>query len=205
MKVAPRVTLVIIAYGQPDLLEALLDSIVDHTPEAHEILVVDNASPDDTYERASRHRSQPRLIKAHRNLGYGGGANLGVRASDSDIVIIMNSDLEVTEGWLSPLLRPIETNSAVITAPLYLDETGRPSFLYNLYGHVRTTVAGTGTLTPGPRTIQLLFDYDGGFGKGATITLAVDDAVVAQGRIERSVPVAFSMGGETFDLSLIHI
>ena len=37
MKVAPRVTLVVIAYGQPDLLEALLDSIADHTPEAHEI------------------------------------------------------------------------------------------------------------------------------------------------------------------------
>ncbi|MEC9270220.1 MAG: glycosyltransferase family 2 protein [Actinomycetota bacterium] len=125
MKVAPRVTLVVIAYGQPDLLEALLDSIADHTPEAHEILVVDNASPDDTYERAARHRTQPRLIKANRNLGYGGGANLGVRASNSDVVIIMNSDLEVTEGWLSPLLRPIETNSAVIAAPLYVDETDK--------------------------------------------------------------------------------
>ena len=39
MKVVPRVTLVVIAYGQPELLEALLDSIADHTPEAHEILV----------------------------------------------------------------------------------------------------------------------------------------------------------------------
>ena len=85
---------------------------------------------------------------------------------------------------------------------LYLDEIGRPSFHYNLYGHLRTTVAGTGTLTPGLRTIRLLFDYDGGFGKGATITLAVDEAVVAQGRIERSVPVAFSMGGETFDVGV---
>ena len=85
---------------------------------------------------------------------------------------------------------------------LYLDETGLPSFHYNLYGHVRTTVAGTDTLTLGLRTIRLLFDYDGGFGKGATITLAVDDAVVAQGRIERSVPVAFSMGGETFDVGV---
>ena len=125
MKVVPRVTLVVSAYGQPDLLEALLDSIADHTPEAHEILVVDNASPDDTYERAARHRTQPRLIKANRNLGYGGGANLGVRASNSDVVIIMNSDLEVTEGWLSPLLRPIETNSAVIAAPLYVDDTDK--------------------------------------------------------------------------------
>ena len=124
MNTAPSVTLIVVAYGRPDLLEALLDSITEHTPEAHEILVVDNASPDDTYERASRHKSRPRLIKAGKNLGYGGGANLGIRASKSDIVIIMNSDLEVTEGWLSPLLRPIETNSAVIAAPLYVDENG---------------------------------------------------------------------------------
>ena len=124
MSCAPQATLVIVAYGQPDLVEALLDSIVDNTPEAHEVLVVDNASPDDTYERVQRHRSQPRVVRSGRNLGYGGGANLGVRASNSEIVVIMNSDLEVTKDWLSPLLGPIETNSAVIAAPLYVNESG---------------------------------------------------------------------------------
>ena len=117
MNTAPNVTLVVVAYGRADLLEALLDSITDHTPEAHEILVVDNASPDDTYGRASRHKSRPRLIKAGKNLGYGGGANLGIRASKSDIVIIMNSDLEVTEGWLRPLLRPIAVSYTHLTLP----------------------------------------------------------------------------------------
>ena len=63
-------------------------------------------------------------------------------------------------------------------------------------------MAGPESLAPGARTVRLLFDYDGGFGKGATITIAVDDSVVAQGRIERSVPVAFSMGGETFDVGV---
>lgn len=124
MSCAPRATLVIVAYGQPDLVEALLDSIVDNTPEAHEILVVDNASPDDTYERVQRHRSQPRLLRSDRNLGYGGGANLGVRASNSEIVVIMNSDLKVTKDWLSPLLGPIKTKSAVIAAPVYVNENG---------------------------------------------------------------------------------
>jgi arylsulfatase len=85
---------------------------------------------------------------------------------------------------------------------LYLDEAGQPSFHYNLYGHQRTTVAGPESLTPGARTVRLLFDYDGGFGNGATITLGVDGVVVADGRIERSVPVVFSMGGETFDVGV---
>jgi len=85
---------------------------------------------------------------------------------------------------------------------LYLDEAGQPSFHYNLYGHQRTTVAGPESLAPGGRTVRLLFDYDGGFGKGATITLGVDGVVVADGRIERSVPIMFSMGGETFDVGV---
>jgi arylsulfatase len=45
-----------------------------------------------------------------------------------------------------------------------------------------------------------LFDHDGGFGAGGTATLAVDGVVVRSGRLERSVPVGFSMGGETFDV-----
>ena len=85
---------------------------------------------------------------------------------------------------------------------LYLDEAGQPSFHYNLYGHQRTTVAGPESLAPGARTVRLLFDYDGGFGNGATITLGVDGVVVADGRIERSVPIMFSMGGETFDVGV---
>ena len=85
---------------------------------------------------------------------------------------------------------------------LYFNEAGQPSFHYNLYGHQRTTVAGPESLAPGARTIRLLFDYDGGFGNGATITLGVDGVVVADGRIERSVPVMFSMGGETFDVGV---
>ena len=85
---------------------------------------------------------------------------------------------------------------------LYLDESGQPSFHYNLYGHQRTTVAGPESLVPGARTVRLLFDYDGGFGKGATITLGVDGSVVADGRIEDSVPIMFSMGGETFDVGV---
>ena len=85
---------------------------------------------------------------------------------------------------------------------LYLDEAGQPSFHYNLYGHQRTTVAGPESLAPGARTVRLLFDYDGGVGNGATITLGVDGVVVADGRIERSVPVVFSAGGETFDVGV---
>ena len=82
---------------------------------------------------------------------------------------------------------------------IYLDG-GVPTWHYNLYGHERTTVAGDLALPPGRHEVRLLFDYDGGFGSGGTATLAVDGVVVDSGRLERSVPVGFSMGGETFDV-----
>ena len=77
----PRATLIIVAYGRLDLVATLLDSIAEHTPEPHEIVVVDNASPDSSAAVLRKHPSQPRVIEAPRNLGYGGGVNLGVRAA----------------------------------------------------------------------------------------------------------------------------
>lgn len=118
----PVATLIIVAYGRSDLVEALLDSISKHTPEAHEVIVVDNASPDDTAEQVRKHPSGPRLISAPHNLGYGGGVNLGVRNSSSESIVIMNSDLRVTQNWLTPLLEEINSNRAAIAAPLYIDE-----------------------------------------------------------------------------------
>ena len=46
------------------------------------------------------------------------------------------------------------------------------------------------------------FAYDGGLGQGGDVVLLVDDAVVATGRIERTVPIVYSMSGETFDVGI---
>ena len=84
---------------------------------------------------------------------------------------------------------------------IYLDE-GRPTWHYNLYGHERTTVAADEALVPGRREVTVLFDSDGGFGAGGMATLAVDGRVVGQTRLERTVPVVFAMGGESFDVGV---
>ena len=81
---------------------------------------------------------------------------------------------------------------------LYLDE-GAPVFLYNCYGRDLTFARGA-PLTPGPHTVTVDFAYDGGLGGGGTALLSVDDSPVDSARIERTVPVVFSMSGETFDV-----
>ncbi len=85
---------------------------------------------------------------------------------------------------------------------LYLTEDGRPTYLYNWYGHEHTFVAGADPLTPGRHTVRVAFAYDGGFGAGGAVTLTVDDEPVGEGRIDRTVPIVFSMSGETFDVGV---
>jgi arylsulfatase len=84
---------------------------------------------------------------------------------------------------------------------LYLDG-GRPTYLYNLYGHELTTIAVPDPLAPGAHAIEVTFDSDGGFGAGGEAVLSVDGVAVARARIERTVPLVFSMSGETFDVGV---
>ena len=114
-------SIVIVAYGKKMLLDRLLRSIEKFTPEKHEVIVIDNASPDDTSEWVSSQFQEVRLIKSPVNLGYGRGANLGVQYSRGKQVVIMNSDIIVTENWLSPLLDALRNTSVVIASPVYLD------------------------------------------------------------------------------------
>jgi arylsulfatase len=85
---------------------------------------------------------------------------------------------------------------------LYLDRTGVPTYLYNCFGHDLTTIRHDRALTPGRHEIEMRYDHDGGFGAGGMTTLAVDGVVVDEARIERTVPIKFSMSGETFDVGI---
>lgn len=83
---------------------------------------------------------------------------------------------------------------------LYLDQ-GSPVFLYNAFGRDLYEARGK-ALDPGVHRLVVEFDYDGGLGAGGTAYLSVDDRVVSSARIERTIPVVFSMSGETFDVGL---
>jgi arylsulfatase len=76
---------------------------------------------------------------------------------------------------------------------LYLDK-GKPVFHYNFVDVAHYEVAGPGPVTAGKHVIRMDFAYDGGgVGKGGTATLLVDNAEVAKGRIERTVPIRISL------------
>ncbi|MBA4011453.1 MAG: arylsulfatase [Phenylobacterium sp.] len=77
---------------------------------------------------------------------------------------------------------------------LYLRD-GKPVFVYNFLGVERPTFAADKPLPKGKATIVVDFAYDGGgMGKGGTITVSANGAKVAGGRLERTVPIQFSIG-----------
>ena len=82
---------------------------------------------------------------------------------------------------------------------LWLDD-GRPAFTYNCFGHDITTIAAPAALSSGSHSLVVEFAYDGGFGAGGELVLSVDGEVLAGARLERTVPIVFSMSGETFDV-----
>ncbi|GEM_PF-492419 len=120
----PVASLVIVAYGGTELVDRLLRSIAAHTPQAHEVVVVDNDSPDGLADDIEESHPGARVVRAGDNLGYGGGANLGVANSSARRVVLLNSDVAVTSGWLEPLLRALDEPSVAIAAPRTVDDGG---------------------------------------------------------------------------------
>ena len=85
---------------------------------------------------------------------------------------------------------------------LYVDTSGAPVFHYNWMGHDHFVATSRAPLSAGDHLIIAEFVYDGGFGAGGDMVLSVDGDAVAHARIERTVPVVYSMSGETFDVGM---
>ncbi|GAA3408562.1 glycosyltransferase family 2 protein [Paenibacillus hodogayensis] len=104
-------SIVIPTYNQHKYLADCIDSIGRHTPEPHEIIVVDNGSTDGTaaYLRSLR-RSNVRYKICDRNLGFAGGVNQGLMMARGATVLFLNNDTVVTESWLGNLLACLNGN-----------------------------------------------------------------------------------------------
>jgi GT2 family glycosyltransferase len=85
-----------------DVTRRCIESLQTHTPEPHELVLVDNGSTDGTLEYL-RSLSGAVVIENGRNLGFGAGCNLGIAASVGERILLLNNDVVVTDGWLATL------------------------------------------------------------------------------------------------------
>ena len=125
-----RVAVVILNYNGASMLERFLPSVVEFSPEA-DVVVADNASTDASLEYLKTNFSSLRVIELDRNYGFADGYNKALAQIDAEYYILLNSDVEVTDGWIAPLLSYMDKNSAVAACqPKLLDYKNKSSFEY---------------------------------------------------------------------------
>ncbi|MGC2661178.1 MAG: glycosyltransferase, partial [Bryobacteraceae bacterium] len=102
------VTVVIPNWNGRDLLEKFLPSVVGafQGSSDNEIIVVDNASTDESVEFLRAFYPEVRILAQKTNLGFGNGSNAGFRAAKNRIVVLLNNDMRVQTDFLAPLLEP---------------------------------------------------------------------------------------------------
>lgn len=125
-----KIAIVILNWNGKELLKKFLPEVIKHSNRA-DIYVVDNASTDGSINFIEENYPKINTIKNTANYGYAEGYNLALRQVDADILCLLNSDVEVSENWLAPILNEFETNeNTAIIQPKILDYNQRDSFEY---------------------------------------------------------------------------
>jgi len=127
-----KASVVILNWNGKELLSQFLPSILEYTDLRNvEIVVADNNSTDNSVEFIKENCPQIRLIVFAENYGYAKGYNEALKLIDSEYIVLLNSDVEVTENWLSPVLGYMDTNEEVVAVqPKILSFRNKEYFEY---------------------------------------------------------------------------
>lgn len=93
------ISIIIVSYNTRDLLRQCLESVARHCPEA-EVIVVDNASADDSAEMVRRQFPAVKLIGLSENRGFAGANNEGLKATTGELLLLLNSDTMLEDDSL---------------------------------------------------------------------------------------------------------
>jgi len=107
-----RTAVVILNFNGEKLLPLFLPSVVQHSSHA-EIIVADNSSTDESVQIVKRDFPSVRLILLDKNYGFCGGYNRALKQVDADYCVLLNSDIEVTPGWLDPIIEWMDRDATI--------------------------------------------------------------------------------------------
>lgn len=120
----PDLSVITVTYGGWDWPRRCLEALRDHTDRPFEVVVVDNASPDETPARLREEVRGARLLFNRRNVGFAPAVNQGALEARGAHLCILNPDALVQAGWLPPLLEALEDPTVGAVVPLYLNPDG---------------------------------------------------------------------------------
>ena len=114
IKSTKKIAVVIINYNGKDLLKKFLPSVVKYSDDKiSDIYIIDNNSSDESVDFIKKNYSSVKIIQNDKNYGYAKGYNVGLDKIQSQYLVLINNDVEVTENWLYPMLMGLEQNKEI--------------------------------------------------------------------------------------------
>ena len=108
----PLVAIAILNWNGKHWLEKFLPNVILYSQEAT-IYVIDNASTDDSVNFLEQNFPTIKIIKNKKNTGFAGGYNEGLKQISEEIYCLLNSDVEVTENWIQPIIELFRRNAEI--------------------------------------------------------------------------------------------
>ena len=124
-----KLAVVILNWNGRKFLERFLPGLLKTLPDYAEAVVCDNASTDDSVSFLREHFPQVRLLQNDRNEGFARGYNLALERVEATYYCLLNSDIEVTEGWIEPVIEQMDANEKIAAVqPKLLSYNRRDEF-----------------------------------------------------------------------------
>ena len=108
-----EVAVLVLNWNGRTLLQQFLPSWLAHTPDYADLIIVDNGSTDDSVSFLQEHYRDVYLLAFEENLGFAGGYNRAIEELDYQTVILLNSDVELTSGWLDQPMQLLNSSPEI--------------------------------------------------------------------------------------------
>lgn len=127
----PSVAVVILNWNGKHFLDKYLQSVLNSSYKNLKIIVADNASTDDSIPFLQKNYPTVQILTNKTNEGFAKGYNLALSQVTADYFVLLNSDVEVTTGWVEPIIDLMENDTSIgACQPKLLDEKNKNLFEY---------------------------------------------------------------------------
>lgn len=126
-----KIAIVILNWNGASMLKRFLPNVLAYSKNEATIYVADNASTDNSIQLLTDSFKDVRIISLEKNWGFAAGYNKALQQIKTDYFVLLNSDVEVTHHWLTPLREFMDAHPDVVACqPKLLKESDKDSFEY---------------------------------------------------------------------------
>jgi len=109
-----RVAIAILNWNGEKFLRQFLPDVVTHSNDLADVYIIDNASQDGSLDYVRESLPEVRLVSLKRNFGFAGGYNKGIQEIPHEYIVLLNSDVQVTPGWIQPMIDYVDSHPKMV-------------------------------------------------------------------------------------------